>query len=110
MPYTRDNIKFQSARGRESTARIISEEQIGHGSFGNVYETVLDIGGHKKRMAIKRFHGEGPSSNPWHDAEIAFQNYGKCKDAGLKVFPTCRLGQDRRSMLIPWVKQTTFAC
>lgn len=100
MPYTGDNIKFQSARGRESTARILSEEQIGHGSFGNVYETVLDIGGHRKRMAIKRFHDEGVSRDPEHEARIAMQNYETCKNAGLRVFPTCRLGRDERSILM----------
>ena len=79
--------------------RIDSERRIGGGVFGDTYEAQVTVGNHKRTFVIKRFRivaGLTPEEN----ATEAMRNYDAAKKAGLKVFPTYRLGEDKKSILM----------
>jgi len=84
---------------------IISEIKIGGGQFGEIFEAEAKIGTKNRNFVIKKFKdvpgiGDAPSRSAEEVAAVAFENYGYAKKSGLKVFPTYRLGEDKKSILM----------
>ncbi|MBU0732208.1 hypothetical protein KKC88_04995 [Patescibacteria group bacterium] len=80
---------------------ITQGEKVGSGHFGDVYLVEGKIGNHKKEFVIKRYKDDlGDSFDSLMDAKKAFSNHSKAKKAGLKVFPTYRLSEDKNSILM----------
>ncbi len=45
--------------GKETRVRVIKETKINEGFFGDVFDTVVEVGGHKKRFIIKKYQKKG---------------------------------------------------
>ena len=93
-----DEARFLNIHGRESMANVLSKTPIGDGGFSRVYEVEVEIGGHKKKFAIKEYKGLTDSDKRAH-AKKAFDGYKLCQNAGLRVFPTFRLGSKGRIIM-----------
>ncbi len=94
-----EDITFKKSTGKESAVKVITETLIDGGIYGNIFDAVIEIGGHKKRMIIKRYLDESDHAAK-QEAQTAFNNYMAAKKAGLKIFPTFRIGDDQRSILM----------
>ncbi len=92
-------FSFRKDTGGKTEVEIISEKKINGGNFGNIFDAVVEIGGHKKRFIIKKY-----LANEWRSAtqraSFAFENYSRAKKAGLRVFLTFRIGEDNESILM----------
>ncbi len=98
---------FSKSGTEEGTAvQIENERKIGSGAFGTCYEADVTIGKHKRKLVIKRFY----SARGEEEAANAMRNYEVAKKAGLKVFPTHRLGEDRKSILMTNGSTQTSVC
>jgi len=89
---------------RESEVILSKGRLLGRGGIGEVHEVLVELGGHKKTMALKEFKDDYMDfyKRPGEkmDAEEAFEHYQKAQKAGLKVFKTYRLSKDRKSILM----------
>jgi len=68
------------------------------GVYGMIHHVDTIVLGRPRRFVLKRFIGTQDKARA--NAERAFDNYRRAKKAGLKVFPTYRLGEDRTSILM----------
>ena len=94
---------FQKHTGKEVSTHVISENLITRGAFGRVFDTVIEIGGHRKRFIIKKYSFSGDPVSldiAEKDAKRAFENYSLAKKAGLRVFPTFRISKDKKKILM----------
>lgn len=92
-------MKFEHVDQRKTEVTVEPGRLIGRGGFGAVYETDVMIGGRHRTMVLKKFH-DNELGTPEENARRAFKNYSLAKEAGLKVFPTYRLGEDGSSILM----------
>src|SRR3989344_5162189 len=101
-----EEFKFKKHTGRETAVRVISERKIGGGIFADAKESIVEVGGRRRVFVVKeyvrkkkdgQYYGTG---DPKVNALNSFFNYTKAKLAGLKVFPTCRIGEDGKSLLM----------
>jgi hypothetical protein len=93
---------FTAEGKKPSTVHVVDKKWIGQGSYGAVYQADVVIGSHARRFAIKQFQYRFRLGIDM-GAEFAARsmaNYKTAKEAGLKVFPTYRLGQDKKSILM----------
>ncbi|MBU0998689.1 hypothetical protein KKG24_00050 [Patescibacteria group bacterium] len=76
-----------------------------------MFDTLVEIGGHRKRFIVKKYFDyptdaieKRTKASPlgWSkiNAQTAFKNYSLAQKAGLKVFPTFRMGEDKKSILM----------
>ncbi len=80
------SISFRKNTGKETAVKIISETLINNeGYFGDIFDTIVEVGGHKKRFIVKKYIGDNATAK--RSAKHAFKNYSVAKKAGLKVFP-----------------------
>lgn len=84
--------------GKVTLVNILNERKIGEGTTGTTYETDVLVGGRKRKFIIKRFKGSTVIAKK--NTVRAIENYQMAKKAGLKVFPTYRLGEDGTSILM----------
>ncbi len=95
------NISFKKDSGRETKVKILNEVPIAKGTQGEAFDVVVEVGGHSQRMVIKRYNNRHVSdSENKKRARNAFDKYSIAKSAGLKVFPTFRIGGDNQSILM----------
>ncbi|MBI3888718.1 hypothetical protein HY311_02910 [Candidatus Nomurabacteria bacterium] len=99
------NISFRKNTGKETIVKIISEIPIAEGSFGKIFDTVIEKGGHQKRFIVKKYFNYTPDLPKYNymvkeSTQRAFHNYILAKNAGLKVFPTFRISEDGESILM----------
>ena len=92
-----DKIKFEKHTGKKAEVRILSETKVAEGSWGDIYEALVDIAGRERKFIIKKYGKKGSATQL---ASQAFEKYKKGKEAGLRVFPTFRLSGDRKSILM----------
>lgn len=92
-------ISFQKHDGKETQVNIIEETLMNKGAFGEISDAVVEINGRQKRFVIKKYMYDTEEIVE-ECTERAFRNYSLAKDAGLKVFPTFRLGEDKKSILM----------
>jgi len=45
---------FTKNTGKETKVKIIKETGITRGSYGDVFDTIVEIGGHQKRFIVKK--------------------------------------------------------
>jgi len=98
--FEKQNISFKKHTGIETKVNIISETPINRGSFGEIFDTVVEVGGHRKRFIIKKYRTQIFEKIAEKDTKHAFKNYSLAKEAGLKVFPTFRISEDQKSILM----------
>ena len=92
--FEKPNTFFRKHTGQEIEVDIVNQELLTAGRFfADVSESNVEIGGRKRKFIIKRYHQPGM-------AQAAFEKYSIAKKAGLKVFPTFRIGEDGRSILM----------
>ncbi len=92
-------VKFIKYDGTPSWIRISEETYMPTGgAFGAIYRADTEVLGRPRNFVIKKFRGDMVKAK--RDAERAFNNYRRAKKAGLKVFPTYRMGEDERSILM----------
>ena len=94
---------FKKNTGKETKVQVISEIRIAGGTFGEIFDTVVEIGGHRKRFIVKKYRENNlPVGKPiaTKNAHSAFENYSLAKEAGLKVFPTFRISEDEKDILM----------
>lgn len=102
------SISFKKHTGKETVVRVVSETLINKGNYGKIFDTVIEIGGKRKRFIVKKyFDPETSEIDPPSDnldgsinAQSALKKYSFAKKAGLKVFPTFRIGEDKKSILM----------
>lgn len=63
-----------------------------------MYEVEVMVGRKKRLFVVKRFDKNGENAERY--AREALANWKTAKEAGLKVFPTYRIGDDNRSVLM----------
>jgi hypothetical protein len=102
-------MKFEHPDQRTAEVGIQQGVPIGRGSFGTVYEAVVTIGNHSRTMVLKKFR-ENEVGTAEENALRAFRNYSRAKEAGLKVFPTYRLGEDQESILMSDGRSGVWFC
>lgn len=109
------DVSFKKHTGKEKAYKVVEEVLFADGAFGKVFYTLVDTGQHKisgdrilKRFIVKKYshsHSDAISDEDYEDrikedTKHAFQNYTFAKKAGLKVFPTFRMGEDEKSILM----------
>lgn len=106
-------IVFEKNTGDTKTVRILDAKKINQGAIGEIFDTVTEVGGRKKRFIIKKFFDPETRDGPYNPAigpERTFENYNVCKRAGLKVFPTYRISQDKKSILMTNAFSDEWVC
>jgi len=98
-------FKASSMDAAEGTAVTLEKgAKLGEGAFGSVFEATVGIGDKKKRFVVKEFKDGDLAGSPDDTAENrakdALEHWAAAKKAGLKVFPTYRLGEDGKSVLM----------
>ena len=94
---------FTKHTGKETAVSIVNEIPINNGAFGEIFDTVIKINGRKKRFIVKKYFDKSKIRDrpiATINAQTAFANYSLAKEAELKVFPTFRIGEDKRSILM----------
>jgi len=106
------DFSFKKYTGKETKVHVESETLITQGTFGDIFDTVVEIGGHRKKFIVKKYTSIGRSEKSSilpeeyieemlrNDTTMAFERYSLAKKAGLKVFPTFRIGEDEKSILM----------
>ncbi len=94
-----ETTSFEKHTGKKAELKILEEARINSGGYGIVFDALVEIGGHKKRFIIKKYY-ENKYEPAKESASKAFENYTLAKKAGLKVFPTFRIGEDGKSILM----------
>ncbi len=90
-----------SDRGKTLSVDVRLEDgrKVSQGDYGDIYEVNGFVGSHGKKFIVKKFKGKNEKITEYR-ATKAFQNYEVAKKAGLKVFTTYRIGEDRKSILM----------
>jgi hypothetical protein len=88
--------------------KILHEEKIGEGELGEVFQAEVELGGRRRMMAIKKYRDGTSFGRAEENAARAARNYKIFRQAGLRVFPTFRLGEDGRSILMTLGKEGNF--
>lgn len=81
---------------------INKKELLGEGTYAPVFKVDLKTGDHVKDFALKDYtnvNKENEKHN-YNCAVEAFLNYQKAKKAGLKVFPTVRINEEKNKLLV----------
>lgn len=86
----------------------INRGRIGYGGFGTVYNADVLISNRRGNFAIKKYR-DGLNSAEYN-AQRAFRNYEMAKKAGLKVFPTYRLSDDKTHILMTNGRRGNTVC
>ena len=97
------SISFKKHTGKETALKIISETHINEGVFGDIFDAVVEINGKRKRFIVKKyksFYYRTIFHSAEENAKEAMENYTLAKNSGLKVFPTFRMGEDGKSILM----------
>jgi hypothetical protein len=97
---------FRNHDGRESRIKITDEKPIGAGALGEVASVDAEVAGKEGRFVIKRYQSVLGKER----AAKAFENYRMAKEAGLRVFPTFRLGEDGTSILMTTAHTEEWIC
>jgi hypothetical protein len=92
------SMVFHQEGKKPSIVNVLKERRIGEGSFGRTYVADVLIGRHNRRFIIKKFKGDTQTAEK--NAARAIENYRLARDAGLKVFTTYRLADDKTSILM----------
>lgn len=95
-----ESLTFTADGKKPSTVQILGNKRIGVGDYGAVYEADVAIGNHIRKFAIKKFIPRLGINREEEFAARSIANYQLAKNAGLKVFPTYRLGEDRKTILM----------
>ncbi len=91
-PLEKPNITFQKHTGRETTVKILKETLINDkGYFGDIFDTMVEIDGHKKRVIIKKYIGDEEEKKRY--AKQALENYFSAKKSRVESIPDL---QDKR--------------
>lgn len=77
---------------------VIEGKKLGSGNYGDVSEVEIEKGKHKIKLATKDYSKD--LDNAEMRAERAYKNYLLVKSAGLKVFPTMRISEDKKKLLM----------
>jgi hypothetical protein len=106
-------IKNNPLEIKSSDVQVISEKEISGGDFGNIFLVKVKIGNSNKEneMILKKFKTatisktiEEKTTTRIDTAEDratrAFEHYNLAKKAGLKVFSTYRINEDKKSILM----------
>jgi hypothetical protein len=97
--FSKEFFKKEGNKPNVFSADTVSEKRsLGEGRYGQVYEVVLSKGDHDKVFTIKDYSKNGEQARSL--VEQAYQNYLKAKEAGLKVFPTVRISDDKPQLLL----------
>lgn len=97
--------------GKATRVTILHQNPIGQGEFGTVSEADVLVHGRNRKFVIKRYtHDPRWHKDASHNAARAIENYKTLKAAGLKVFPTYRLSEDGRSILMTSGNLDTKVC
>lgn len=91
-------VRFNKFDGSSTQIQIVGEKYIGGGTFGKIYLADTLVARRPRRFVIKRYKGDTLAAERF--AKKALTNYQRAKEAGLKVFPTYRMGEDGRSILM----------
>ncbi len=89
---------FRNRDGKPTEVTFEGEHFLGEGGFGKVFTVDARVGNHKKRFVVKRFFDTDEKPAEYY-AKKAVKNYTVAQDAGLKVFPTYRLGEDNSILM-----------
>jgi len=119
--FEQSNISFKKHTGKETTAEVLAEIPIAKGNFGEIYYARLKNKGHARNFIIKKYTGGGDTSKGERSpneieadarkhAKKALENYALAKEAGLKIFPTFRIGDDEKSILMTAGSSENEAC
>ncbi len=93
------SVKFTKYDKTPTWIKITGERDIhGGGVFGQIFLTDTLVLGRPRRFIVKKFLGNPDRAK--REAERAFNNYRKAKNAGLKVLPTYRISGDNTSILM----------
>lgn len=109
--YKRSNA--ENATDRFSNIEIKRRQRIGEGAYGTVDLVNCDVvRGEKRRpiaLVVKTYKDSEFATNE-SDAQEALQNYNILKNAGLKVFPTCRISEDAKKIVMTSGMNDTTVC
>ncbi|MBU1091948.1 hypothetical protein KKA27_03765 [Patescibacteria group bacterium] len=93
-----------SERDEGTAVKLERGAKLGEGAFGSVFEATIELSKRKKKFVIKEFKDGDLSQSPKDTAENrareAIEHWRVAKKAGLKVFPTYRIGDDEKSILM----------
>ena len=101
--FEKKSISFEKPTGQKTEVYIVSEIPIDGGSFGKIFKTVIRVGNLEEMFIVKKYRSNGSiwgEEGAQNSAQNAFKNYYLAKKAGLKVFPTFRIGEDKKSILM----------
>ena len=100
-------LGFLKEDGAETKVKIVDEEMISRGLYGNIFDATVDVQGHKRKFVIKKYvnrhkgiRHSSASLEPEECAKRAFENYNMLKREGMKVLNTFRIGEDGTSILM----------
>ncbi len=91
--FEKQNMSFKKHTGKEVRVSLVNTSLLTNTHFGNIFYSNAEIGDRKRKFITKRYYDR-------KRAEKAFRNYSLAKKARLKVFPTFRIGEDKKSILM----------
>jgi hypothetical protein len=105
----REMTKFYKGPDHFSEVEILEKKPIGGGEFGEVSQIEVQIGEKQRTFVLKEFKDRKLCSAEEY-ANNAIDKHTKLKNAGIKVFPTYRLGENGRSVLMTSGHSDKFVC
>src|SRR3989338_1172027 len=103
-----ESARFYKNPERFSDIEIIKKTPLGGGAYGEISQVIVRVGNVDRTFVLKEFKDRGKSAELF--ARRAFETHTKLKQAKLKVFPTYRLSEDGRSILMTSGHSEEFIC
>jgi hypothetical protein len=99
------------ASARFTTLSIHDKRKLVEGGLSTVSLVTAETeGGATGSFVLKEYDGPRAGSRGQEYAEIAFSNYSAAKKRGLRVFPTFRLAEDKKSILMTTGHTSEWLC
>lgn len=102
-------VTLQHISDRELEAKMRVKDLITQGGFSNIYNADILIGNKNIPFILKEYNIKNITITR-EQAKIAFENYKKAKEAGLKVFNTFRIIKDSNKILMTNGSSSDVVC
>lgn len=111
QPTKKKLITFKSDLQDEGIVALVEErEKIDEGTYGNIFIVMVQVRNHVRRFVLKKFKIRDSIDDPQRDSIDALANYQALKSAGLKVFPTYRISENKDSILMTCGNSDDWTC
>lgn len=95
--------KTQEKSDKGVEVELTKKEELGKGAFGTASSVAIETGKHKFPFVLKEYNNE-------LSAKDELQKYIDAKEAGFKVFPTFRISEDGKKVIMTTGHTNEWVC